>query len=220
MPDEPSPAPAPTPSLHDVQLLTSDGERLLAQHRTPPRPRAVASIAHPHPSYGGSMHDAIVSTLWQRLGARDVATLRFAFRGSGGSTGRHGGGYAERADVHAAFDAAAALVPDVPLLACGYSFGAEVTLSCDHERLAAWLVVAPPLQTFPDVELAAAHDPRPVHLFVGAHDPHASPDALRARTAGWTATTIHVIDMADHFFRGSLGRLDAAFDAVLEDLLG
>lgn len=165
------------------------------------------------------MHDAVVTTLWQTLGARDVATVRFMFRGFGGSEGVHDGGPAERNDVLAALDHAASLAPDAPVLACGYSFGADVTLACDHPAVVAWLVVAPPLMLFDADTLVPAKDDRPTHLFVAAHDQFAPPDAVRERTAGWPDTTVHVVDMADHFFRGTLDRLATSVGAVLDDLL-
>src|SRR5690606_30296717 len=126
----------------------------------------------------------VVMTVDRTLTSRGVATVRFAFRGTGGSGGSHSGGPDERLDVAAASARAAALAPGMPLLACGYSFGADVTLACAVERVTAWLVVAPPLRLFDD--FPAARDPRPKHLFVAAHDQFTPPEAARAATAGWT----------------------------------
>jgi alpha/beta superfamily hydrolase len=118
--------------------------------------------------------------------------------------------------VLAAIDRAASLVPGRPVLACGYSFGADVTLACDDARVGAWLVAAPPLRMFDD--FPAARDPRPKHLFVAAHDQFTPPDAARAATVGWSATTVHVVDMADHFFRGALDDLTEQLTATLATL--
>jgi alpha/beta superfamily hydrolase len=197
-------------------LQTSDGVTLVAEEHTPPDVRAGAAIAHPHPQYGGTMHDAVAMAIDRALVARRVATVRFAFRGTGGSSGSHSGGPDERLDVLAALDHAASLAPGMPLLACGYSFGADVTLACADDRVTAWLVAAPPLRLFDD--FPAARDPRPKHLFVAAHDQFTPPDAARAATVGWTNTTIHVVDMADHFFRGALGELDAKLTSVVDTL--
>jgi alpha/beta superfamily hydrolase len=209
MTDEPSPAERTT-------LETADGVTLAAEQRVPRQARAAASIAHPHPQYGGTMHDAVVMTIERALAVRGVATVRFAFRGSGGSGGSHDGGPNERLDVRAALDRAASLAPGAPLLACGYSFGADVTLACDDERITAWIVAAPPLKLFGD--FAAARDPRPKHLFVAAHDQYTGPDGARAATTGWPATAIHVVEMADHFFRGALDAFAAQLEPVLETL--
>ena len=198
-----------------LTLTTADGERLVAEQRVPDRPVATAAIAHPHPQYGGTMHDAVVDALWRTLGAAGIATVRFSFRGVGGSSGTHGGGEAERHDVLAALDHAASLAPGAPLFACGYSFGADVTLTCDNPAIAKWLVVAPPLALFEPTSMVPSHDPRPAHLFVAAHDQFAPPDVVRERVAGWPDATVHVIDMADHFFRGGLDRLAAAVGSAL-----
>ena len=170
-------------------------------------PRAVAAVAHPHPQFGGDMHNNVVGALCQGLAAAGGATVRFNFRGVGASSGAHGGGRAERDDFAAALDAAARLDADAPLYACGYSFGADVALTCTHERLAAWIVVAPPLRVFADDAYVAALDARPKHILAGAHDQFAAPDMVRAATAGWRNVIVHGVDMADHFFAGTTARV-------------
>lgn len=207
---------APTPST----LTAADGTRLEALVHVPTSatgsaPAGVAAIAHPHPQYGGDMHNNVVGALWRGLAAAGVATVRFDFRGVGGSGGTHGGGEAERLDLLAALDAAAALAPDVPLYCCGYSFGADVALTCAHERLAAWVVVAPPLRLFGDDRFVAAGDARPVHVLAGEHDQFASTGVVRAATAGWRTTQVHEIPMADHFFAGSTARIAELVTAIV-----
>jgi len=206
------------PVASRISLVTNDGLRLVAEHFVPPAPVAAAAIAHPHPQFGGSMHDAVVDTLWRTLGALGIATVRFSFRGTGGSEGVHGGGEAERLDVLAALDHAASLAPGLPVLACGYSFGADVTLTCDHPAVAAWLVVAPPLAVFDPSTMVPATDERPAHLFVAAHDQYAPPAVIRDRVAAWPAATVHVIESTDHFFAGAHTRLATAFRASGEGI--
>jgi alpha/beta superfamily hydrolase len=192
------------------RLVTGDGvglEALVHAVGGPGVARGAASIAHPHPQFGGDLHNNVVTALWRGLSAAHVATVRFNFRGVGASTGSHGGGRAERADVAAALDTAHALVPGAPLYACGYSFGADVTLTCTHPALALWLVVAPPLRLFDADDWVAATDPRPVHVIAGAHDQYASPADVRAATAGWREVHVHEVPMADHFFAGSTPRV-------------
>jgi alpha/beta superfamily hydrolase len=156
------------------------------------------------------MH-AVVMTLDRVLVARGVATVRFAFRGSAGSGGTHSGGPDERLDVQAALDHAASLAPDVPLLACGYSFGADVTLATPDDRVVAWLAVAPPLRLFDD--LPVGRDPRPRTSSRGTTSTRRpAPCGL----AGWTAPHRH--RLADHFFRGALDRLADALGGALDDL--
>jgi len=68
------------------------------------KPTGVASargavVCHPHPLYGGSMHNNVVEAILAALWKRDFATLRFNFRGVGASEGEHSGGLGE-ADPH------------------------------------------------------------------------------------------------------------------------
>jgi alpha/beta superfamily hydrolase len=214
MTDEPSAAPAMP--IHTA-LVTADAISLVAEVTLPTAPvRGAASIAHPHPLYGGTMHDAVVMTIDHALVAAGLATVRFAFRGTGGSGGTHSGGAGERLDVLAALEHAASVAPGRPLLACGYSFGADVTLACADDRVAAWMVVAPPLRVVET--FAAASDPRPKHLLVAAHDQYNPPDAARAATAAWRNTTIHVVDGADHFFHGAHATLRETFTKLVANL--
>ena len=59
-------------------------------------------ICHPHPQYGGSMHDAVVDTVEAVARRHAFATLRFNFRGVGASTGRFDNGVGEVDDLLAA----------------------------------------------------------------------------------------------------------------------
>jgi alpha/beta superfamily hydrolase len=198
-------------------LETADGVTLVSEETIPAGATiAGASVAHPHPQYGGTMHDTVAMTIDRVLVTAGVATVRFAFRGAGGSGGTHGGGRDERLDVLAALERAASLAPGGPLLACGYSFGADVTLATDHPTVTAWLVVAPPLRVLDD--FAAAFDARPKHLFVAEHDQFDPPEAARASTAGWANTTVHVIESTDHFFHGAHDRLARVVSAALSTL--
>lgn len=193
-----------------VTLRTSDGvplECVVHAVGGPDVARGAAAIAHPHPQFGGDLHNNVVTALWRGLAAAHVATVRCNFRGVGASGGAHGGGAAERHDHLAALDAAHELAPAAPLYGCGYSFGADVALTCTHPSLVMWLVVAPPLRLFADDAWVAALDERPVHIVAGAHDQFADPATVRAATAGWRNVHVHEVPMADHFFAGATARI-------------
>ena len=51
----------------------------------------MAVLSHPHPSYGGSMHDGVLSTLSEAFNRLGVSTTRFNFRGVGRSQGQYSG---------------------------------------------------------------------------------------------------------------------------------
>ena len=148
----------------------------------------------------------MVGTICRTLVDARYRVLRFDFRGSGGSTGTHGGGTDERLDVLAAIDAA--VVPDAPFVLAGYSFGADIVLGIDDPRITRWVVAAPVLSVFP--EFAAATDLRPKTMVAATHDQFRSSLDLANEITGWVATDVISIDAADHFFGGRLRQVGGA----------
>ena len=95
----------------------------------PPQTPAVGVVlCHPHPLYGGEMHNNIVSALAHTLQQAGMATLRFNFRGVGRSGGEHGGGEAEVEDVKAAVTYLLSRQTVPTVVVAGYSFGSMVGL--------------------------------------------------------------------------------------------
>jgi alpha/beta superfamily hydrolase len=206
--------------IRALRCSTSDGLSLQAEVALPSGPAtedAVAGavvLAHPHPLHGGSMASLVTSELFRALPRRGLATLRFNFRGVGESEGTHGHGEAEVHDVVAAVDALSASTAARPLVVCGWSFGADVSLAVGDERLAAWIAIAPPLRFRPaaDYDVVGA-DPRPKLLIVPEHDEFRSPSSAAEATAGWVNTRLEVIPGADHFL---VGRTDKAARLVVD----
>ena len=199
-------------------MVTEDGLALEAEIDVPAGASAAVVLAHPHPLYGGSMRTGVPAALFERLPLEGVAALRFNFRGVEGSAGTHDRGVAERLDVTAAVDALASAVASAPLVVCGWSFGADVSLCVDDPRISAWCPVAPPLSVVPIGDMCASTDPRPKHLLVPEHDQYDPPDRARATTAGWTNTTLEVVRMADHFLGGALNGVAASVLAFLRNV--
>ena len=70
--------------------LTLEGHLTL-----PPGATRAGVICHPHPQYGGDMHNPVVGAIEAGLQRAGFATLRFNFRGVGRSTGAYDGGSGE-----------------------------------------------------------------------------------------------------------------------------
>ena len=185
-----------------LPLVTSDDLELEAEITVPPDATTAVLLAHPHPQQGGSMRSLVTSELFRTLPAAGLAVLRFNFRGVGGSQGSHGGGVDERLDIVAGLDALSTQLPHLPLVLCGWSFGADVSLTVVDERIAGWFLIAPPLRIVSFDAMIAASDPRPKHLAVPEHDQFRLPDSAREATADWVNTTIEVVAGADHFCAG------------------
>lgn len=185
-----------------------------ARQALPPDPPAGVVVCHPHPLYGGDMDNPVVVRAVEVCGELGLATVRFNFRGVGASTGTHGGGAAEQADVAAALDALGAAVgAGRPLGLVGYSFGARVAAAVALRRpdLAALALVAPPLGPAGDAWLQPLAGFRgPFLVAAGSEDeicPRAALEALAGRLPG---VTVRVIEGADHFFLGRLHPLGQA----------
>jgi alpha/beta superfamily hydrolase len=207
-----------SPSTQRLTISSPGGETLEAEMQWPPAARLAVVVAHPHPQYGGDMHNNVVSALFHHAPGIGVAVIRFNFRGVGGSTGRHDGGPGERDDLRAVLDECAARSGAVPLAIAGYSFGAEIALTVDHPKSVGWFAVAPVMRMFPAEQIVAASDPRPKRLVVAQHDQYAPPVGVRESTRGWKHTTIDVAPMADHFFGGATAAVVAAFDQFVGEV--
>ena len=98
-------------------------------------PQGIALIAHPHPLFGGTADNKVVTTLARAFRERGCITLRPHFRGVGGSEGEHDHGDAETEDLLALHAWARKRYADLltsssaplPVYLAGFSFGAFVT---------------------------------------------------------------------------------------------
>ena len=86
--------------------------------------RGTAVIAHPHPLFGGTMHNKVVQTLARAFVQSGWRAVRFNFRGVGASAGTYDEGRGEVRDMLRVIDQ---LAPEGPLALAGFSFGAFVT---------------------------------------------------------------------------------------------
>ena len=87
--------------------------------------RGTVVIAHPHPLFGGTMHNKVVQTLARAFVQCGWRAVRFNFRGVGGSVGAYDEGRGELTDMLAVV--AQTAPADQPLALAGFSFGAFVT---------------------------------------------------------------------------------------------
>jgi alpha/beta superfamily hydrolase len=174
-----------------------------------------ALIAPPHPLYGGSMDSPVVNQMAHACSRAGLATLRFDWRGVGGSAGAASG---ER--THADEDTAAALehlAESVrgPLAVCGYSFGAAAALraaSRSPRVREAILVALPPSL----IDAGALGDVRRALVVAGEEDGIASPDALRALVADARNASLVIVPGADHFFGTGLAEIGHAIERWLD----
>src|SRR6202042_1787988 len=66
---------------------------------SPLSPSRAAIVCHPHPMFGGTMHNKVVYQAAKALQQSGIPVLRFNFRGVGLSEGTHDRGRGEQDDV-------------------------------------------------------------------------------------------------------------------------
>jgi uncharacterized protein len=174
-----------------------------------------AVVCHPHPLFGGTMHNKVVYHAAKTLHRYGLAVLRFNFRGVGLSEGAYDEGRGETADVRAALDYLNAEFPGAPLLAAGFSFGAAAGLraGCQDSRVIELIGMG-----FPVNDLEAGYlrtCAKPKLLIQGAGDRYGSEENWKALVAGFSPETaaktqVLFIPEADHFFTGHIDEMTDA----------
>lgn len=201
-------------STRAVAFATADGvtlEGVLHLPTATPAPGVV--VCHPHPLYGGDMNNNVVLLICRAAVEVGMAALRFNFRGTGRSGGRHEGGEGERLDVVAAAGFLRSL-PEVDggrIALAGYSFGAGVALAVGLEGMRAMVLVSPPAMMLP------AQPPSfscPVLIIAGDEDEYAGQDDL-SELAPASGAELIFVPGADHFWWGHEGALADAVRGFL-----
>lgn len=116
----------------ELSLATEDGVSLEALGHLPVSAQRAVVLCHPHPLYGGTMHNALVVVVAKRLrerGNERIGWLRLNFRGVGKSGGTYGAGKAEINDARAAIGEVRRRVPSAKISMVGVSFGTGVAYS-------------------------------------------------------------------------------------------
>jgi alpha/beta superfamily hydrolase len=179
-------------------------------------PRIAALVCHPHPLFGGTMHNKVVYQAAKSLDRLGIPVLRFNFRGAGLSEGTHDRGRGEQDDVRVALDFLAAEFASTPLLLAGFSFGCWVgsRVGCGDARVREMICLGTPVNSTDFSFLGNCVKPK---LFVhGSNDEHGDLKKLESLVATLPGeNSLVVVQNADHFFAGELDQLDAAITGWL-----
>ena len=177
-------------------------------------PVATAVVCHPHPLYGGTLHNKVVHRVASTLHALGAAALRFNFRGVGASEGRHDAGEGEREDARAALEFMRRRWPAARRWLAGFSFGSWVAarVAAEEPGIDSLLLVAPPVATSSFEALRRA--PVPKLVVQGKRDDVCPLERLLAEFPRWAdPKRLVTVEGASHFFDR---RLDGLADAVRE----
>ena len=173
---------------------------------------AIALLLHPHPLYGGTMHNKVVFHSAKALEEAGYETLRINFRGVGSSSGRHDDGRGETEDAMVALEFLRAAQPAVSrCLVLGFSFGAAIAFVLDARSDDVDQVIAIGTPVYALSAPGAANTARHTTFIHGDRDEVASLAPLQtALDAIDGHGEIVVIPGADHFFSGHLKELREA----------
>jgi|SRR5436190_4430190 len=175
-----------------------------------------AIVCHPHPLYGGTMHNKVVFNAMKALSGFGFPVLRFNFRGAGLSEGKHDEGRGEIEDVRAAIewlDESFAL----PIIFAGFSFGAATGLraSCTDKRVVGLISLGTPVSAEGRIYsysfLAECEKPK---LFISGSRDQYGPVANLEKIVSLAAEpkTFLLVEEADHFFEGKIPIMRTAIE--------
>ena len=183
-----------------------------------------ALVCHPHPVFGGTLHNKVVFHAMKALNGFGFPVLRFNFRGSGLSEGEHDHGNGEMDDVRAALDWIEREYP-LPIIFAGFSFGAAVGLRvvCSDERVNALIGLGTPVSPVDDRNydfsfLQTCSKPK---LFVsGTRDQFGPKAKLQAMVDTLPEPKrLVLIESADHFFEGRLREMRESIEDWIRTLI-
>jgi uncharacterized protein len=183
-----------------------------------------AVVCHPHPLFGGTLHNKVVFNAMKALNGFGFPVLRFNFRGTGLSEGAHDKGHGEEDDVRSALDWLDQEF-HLPLIFCGFSFGAAVGLrvACPDARVKAVIGLGTPVAPvdgrayeFSCLESCA----KPKLLVSGDRDQYGSRAQLEKLAASLSEPKkLVIIEGADHFFEGRLREMRETIENWIPEAL-
>lgn len=196
-----------------LEALLNEGE---------PNATRAALVCHPHPLFGGTMHNKVVYHAMKTLSGFGFPVLRFNFRGAGMSEGEHDKGRGEQDDVRTALDWLDSEL-HLPIIFCGFSFGAATGLraACTDARVKGLIGLGTPVgvegRVYNYEFLKSCTMPK---LFVsGSRDQYGPPESLQ-KVVGLAPEPkeMVIVNDADHFFEGHLPEMQSAIHAWIGKL--
>ena len=214
-----------TSSIRSFHIIGPAGRLEALLNAGSPDATHAAIVCHPHPLYGGTLHNKVVFHAMKALNSFGFPVLRFNFRGTGLSEGEHAAGVGEVDDVRAALDWLEREYT-LPVIFAGFSFGAAVGLRAAYsdDRVRALIALGLPAvavetRTYDFEFLRTSTKPK---LFVsGSRDQFGPPGKLEALVDTFADPKKLVrIEAGDHFFEGRLKEMRVAIEEWIRETLG
>lgn len=170
---------------------------------------ATVIVLHPHPLYGGTMDNKVVTTLMRGFVELGFASVRFNFRGVGNSEGQFADAAGESDDALAVIDWVRRTRPNDAIWLAGFSFGAYVALRIARTAGIAGLVtVAPAVHLY---DMSDVDPPVCPWLLIQGEDDEVAPAAEVRRWLAGLAQSPQAVFLpgVGHFFHQRLNDLRA-----------
>jgi hypothetical protein len=216
--------PPDTSSIRSLLLAGPTGRLEALLNDGSPNATHAAIVCHPHPLYGGTLHNKVVFHAMKALNSFGFPVLRFNFRGTGLSEGEHSNGIGEVEDVRTALDWLESEF-NLPMIFAGFSFGAAVGLRATYADPRVPALIALGLPALPienrvyDFEFLRGCV-KPKLFLSGSRDQFGPAGKLEALVDTFADPKKLVrIEAGDHFFAGRLKEMRIAVeDWVRENL--
>ena len=188
-----------------------------------------ALVCHPHPLFGGTLHNKVVFHAMKALHSFGFPVLRFNFRGTGLSEGEHANGIGEVDDVRIALEWLEREF-HLPIICAGFSFGAAVGLRAayNNDHVPALIALGLPVVSVPSEQGEARtysfgflrNSVKPKLFVSGARDQFAPAGTLEALVGTFAEPKKLVrIEAGDHFFEGRLKEMREAISGWVSEFL-
>jgi len=180
--------------------------------------KTVGIICHPHPLFGGTMHNKVTHMIEKAYRELGLHTVRFNFRGVGESAGEFDNGVGETDDLLAIYHWIKDILPEYDIWLAGFSFGSYTALrACPEIKPSQFLTVAPPVERYDYSELPIPDCPWLV--IQGEDDDVVTPKAVYDYVNGLDPRPQLVTFKAGHFFHRRLIDLKGAIvNGILRQL--
>jgi alpha/beta superfamily hydrolase len=210
-------------SIRSLFLAGAAGRLEALLNAGSPTATHAALVCHPHPLFGGTLHNKVVFHAMKALNSFGFPVLRFNFRGTGLSEGEHATGFGEVDDVRSALDWLEQEFT-LPIIFAGFSFGAAVGLRAAYadDRISALIALGLPAipvqnRVYDFQFMSACAKPK---LFIsGSRDQFGPPGKLEALVSAFADPKKLVrIEAGDHFFEGRLREMREAIEVWVKEI--
>jgi uncharacterized protein len=174
-------------------------------------------VCHPHPLFGGTMHNKVVYRIARGMRRAGAVVLRFNFRGVGRSEGVHDQGVGEVEDARAALEFLRERYPGMPYSLAGFSFGARIimklgcslALETSAPRPRRLIAAGFPTHAGRFEYLASCAVPK--YFIQSTIDEHGPKEELQSAFVTFAEPKgLEFIEAGDHFFAGALEKFEDA----------